>query len=300
MNLTLIKNTVTSKAGLAVLASKTHSPAILFGAGVVGIVGTIVLSSRATLKLGDVLDEFEEKKELSNNAKVAGRIKDETHKSNTVILHSRLVRDIAKLYAPSVILGIASVGALGGSHYILTKRNAQLTAALTAVTKAFQEYRGRVKSEFGEEKDYEFMYGVDSREVLSQKKNGEDKVTQVKTFGHGLSPYAKLFDEENINWQDTPEYCAWFLRLRQNYLNDRLRTKGHVFLNDAYRELGMEDTEAGAVTGWTWDGDTFIDFGVWTDDTLDGIKDFMRNKNGAIMVDFNVEGPIFKKLGRKF
>jgi hypothetical protein len=301
MNLSAIKQVVTSKAGMAVLAGQKHSPAILFGAGVVGMVGTVVLASRATLKLSDTLDEFEINKAASADALANERIGEDTHKKNGVILHTHLVLDIAKLYLPSVILGTASIGALGGSHYILTKRNAQLTTAFVALDKAFKEYRGRVVEDQGEDKDREYMYGTSTREVYSEKKNGEPKVTKIVTFGDGSSPYSVVFDMDNKNWQSQPEYNAFFLRQVQNYLNDRLRAKGHVFLNDAYRDLGMPDTAAGAVTGWLWqgDGDNFIDFGCWTDNTLADIREFMRNGDRGILLDFNVDGVIYDKLNKK-
>lgn len=303
MNLSAIKQIVTSKAGLAVLAGQKHSPAILFGTGVVGMVGTVVLASRATLKLSTVLDEFDEKKAMAVEAleNYPEEYTADMKKSDGVILRTHLVLDVAKLYAPSVILGVASIGALGGSHYILTKRNAQLTAAVVAIDKAFKEYRGRVVADQGEDKDREYMYGKSTREVYSETKKGEPKVTKVTTFGDGSSPYSVVFDMENKNWQSQPEYNAFFLRQVQNYLNDRLRARGHVFLNDAYRELGMPDTEAGAVTGWRWqgDGDNFIDFGCWTDDTLADIREFMRNGDRGILLDFNVDGVIYNKLGKK-
>lgn len=301
MNLSAIKQVVTSKAGLAILAGQKHSPAILFGAGVVGMIGTVVLASRATLKLSETLDEFELGQAQSEAALENNKIGDETAKSNNVILRTHLVIDVTKLYLPAVLLGTASIGALGGSHYILTRRNAQLTAAIVAIDKAFKEYRGRVVADQGEDKDREYMYGTSTREEYSETKKGEPKVTKVTTFGDGSSPYSVVFDNENKNWQPTPEYNAFFLRQQQNYLNDRLRAKGHVFLNDAYRELGFPDTEGGAVTGWKWqgDGDNFIDFGCWTDNTLEDIREFMRNGDRGILIDFNVDGLIYKNLNKK-
>lgn len=301
MNLSVLKQIVTSKAGLAILAGQQHSPAILFGAGVVGMVGTVVLASRATLKLSDTLDEFEVGKAQSEAALNNNRIGSETAKSNNVILHTHLVLDVGKLYLPAIVLGTASISALGGSHYILTRRNAQLTAAVIAIDKAFKQYRSRVIAEQGEDKDREYMYGTSTREEYSETKKGEPKVTKVTTFGDGSSPYSVVFDNDNKNWQPTPEYNAFFLRQQQNYLNDRLRAKGHVFLNDAYRELGFPDTASGAVTGWKWqgDGDNFIDFGCWTDNTLEDIREFMRNGDRGILLDFNVDGVIYKSIDKK-
>lgn len=304
MNIAALKTAVTSKVGLKVLAAQKNSPQILFGVGVVGVVGTVILASRATLKLDEVMDEFENKKAQSKRARAEypEKYTAEMSKSDNVVLHTHLVLDVAKLYAPSVALGVLSIAALSGSHVILTKRNAGLAAAYTTLDKAFKEYRGRVVADVGEDKDREYMFGTTEREIyVGEKKNGEPKIETVKSYGDGRSPYSKIFDEHNPNWQRTPEYNLFFLRLVQNQLNDRLRAKGHVFLNDAYRELGMEDTEEGAVTGWLakGDGDGFIDFGIWTDRNLEQVHEFKRGKNGEFLVDFNVDGAIFKKINKK-
>lgn len=298
------KTVVTSTVGLKVLAAQKHSPHILFGAGVVGVVGTVVLASRATLKLETVVEEFEAKKRLAHELKNDPEIGyDETMaKNDGVVLRAQFVTRICKLYAPAFFTGVAAIGCLGGSHYILNKRNAQLVATLGAVQKALSAYRDRVKNEVGVDREQELYYGVTEREVhAGEKKNGEQKIEKVRSFGEGVSPYAKIFDVENINWQPTPSYNLFFLRMVQNQLNDSLRANGHVFLNDAYRALGYTDTEAGAVCGWfkDGDGDGFVDLGIWTDRrTQEQIKPFMQGANGSLMLDFNVDGPIHKKLGK--
>lgn len=305
MNIATLKTAVTSKVGLKVLAGQKHSPKILFGAGVVGMVGTVVLASRATLKLDDVLDEFEAKKDLAKQVKSEHpeRYTDAMSKSDNLVIHTHLALDVVKLYAPAIGLGVLSIGALAGSHVILSKRNAGLIAAYTSLDKAFNEYRGRVIKDVGEDKDNEYMFGFVERDVhVGETKKGEPKIEKIRTYGDGRSPYAVVFDASNPNFQNTPEYNIFFLRMVQNHLNDRLRAKGHVFLNDAYRELGMEDTEEGAVTGWLWDretGDGYIDFGIWTDRNLEGIKDFRRGPEGSYLLDFNVDGAIYKNLKKK-
>lgn len=304
MNLSVIKTAVTSKVGLQVLAAKQHSPAILFGAGVVGVVGTAVLASRATLKLNDVISEFEEdaQKIVEVRTNHSDKYTDAQAKSDGIIIRTKLVKNIVKLYSPAIGLGCLSVAALTGSHIILSRRNASLVAAYTAVDKAFKQYRGRVINEMGADKDKEFMFGTSEREVYSQKKNGEPVVETIRTFGDGRSPYAVIFDESNQNFNREPSYNAVFLRHNQNYLNDRLRAKGHLFLNEVYRELGFPDTTAGAVTGWIYnsqDGDGFVDFGIWEDRSLEGFHDFMQGKNGSLMLDFNVDGTIFRDIEKK-
>ena len=297
------KQVATSKVGLAVLKGKTHSPAVLFGVGVVGIVSTVVLSSRATLKVSEVLDDFEQAKQTANTLKEdsPSTYTEDMHKHDMVVLHARMVMDLGKLYAPSLTLGCLSIAALGGSHVILTKRNAALTAALSAVNTAFNGYRSRVREELGSDKDLEFMYGVSEREETVTTKTGATKTVKTKTAGDCRSPYAKLFASDNFNYQSQIEANGWFLRLVQNHCNDRLKAKGYILLNDVYRELGLDDTEAGCVVGWIYDadgaGDQYVDFNCWKEGERGGINPFNILVDGSILLDFNVDGPIFKRLG---
>jgi hypothetical protein len=88
-----------------------------------------------------------------------------------------------------------------------------------------------------------------------------------------------------------------FLSNVQNYMNDRLKARGHVFLNEVYDEIGLSHTEAGAVVGWRWkkgSGDDFIDFGIW--DGTEVVNDFFNGREGALLLDFNVDGVIYNKL----
>jgi hypothetical protein len=89
-----------------------------------------------------------------------------------------------------------------------------------------------------------------------------------------------------------------FLRQVQNYANDLLRMRGHVFLNEVFSELGLSHTRAGAVVGWRWNkdsGDDYIDFGIWKG-RGEEVKDFFNGREGAILLDFNVDGVIADKI----
>ena len=114
--------------------------------------------------------------------------------------------------------------------------------------------------------------------------------------GDQHSPYAKIFDEYNPNWEKSPEHNLFFLKSVQNFMNDKLRANGHVFLNEVYKELGFEDTKAGQVVGWIYDpenpnGDNYIDFGIY-DPKDEKARDFVNGYERVILLDFNVDGPI--------
>lgn len=69
-----------------------------------------------------------------------------------------------------------------------------------------------------------------------------------------------VFDESNPNWSDQPGQNMMFLKSVQDFANDELRAQGYLTLNEVYKLLGFEQTEEGALSGWT--KDAFVDFGL--------------------------------------
>lgn len=302
MKLDAFKNLVTSKVGGHILKARIHSPKALFVAGVVGVVGAAVLASRATLKVTEVLDEHTEtleKIEAASEMDIDAYTEADV-KRDKVLLFAQTGFKLVKLYAPSVALGGLAIAALTGSHVILTKRNTALTAAYAALNKGWQEYRKRVVGELGEEKDREFLYGTVEKQYIRETDEGP-VVENVKIVDpSGLSVYAKFFDEHCPDYDRRfPESNLMFLRANQEHFNRILQTRGWVLLNEAYKALGIPETQAGAVVGWALseDGDNYVDFGIYRGDEMARL--FVNGHEGAIRLDFNVNGVVVGKIGEK-
>lgn len=300
MSLAAIRNNVTSKVGRQVLITKKHSPALLFGVGVVGVVATVVLASQATLKMEAVLEEAEKHKVEIGDALAMETDEYNEHDAQKDGVTNRVqtALKITKLYAPAFAVGIVSIGALTGSHVILSRRNVALTAAYAAVDKAFREYRGRVIDEFGRDKDQEFRYGTTEREIAVDTDQGVAvKTVKVVNKENKTDPYSFLFDRDTTqNWSPTPAYNLMFLKAQQNYANDLLNGRGHVILNDVLDMLGFQRTKAGAVTGWVkGHGDGYIDFGILSGNTYEGQR-FINGDEKSVWLEFNVDGVIYDLL----
>lgn len=311
INARKITNAVTSKVGRQGLKLQKKSPTIMFASGVVGVVATVVLASKATLKLEDILDEHDVNMSKAKGLHEAGgaetskgfqKYSDTDFNKDQAIIFGRTVGSLVKAYGPAIVVGSVSIGLLTGSHVVLQRRNEALTAAFAGVYTAFNEYRTRVKAELGEEKDLEFRYGTQDKEIYSEKKNGEPVVKTVKVVSEGAdgSMYAKFFDARNPNFQPNAETNIAFLKMHERYLNQRLEAVGHIFLNEAYDALGMPRTPEGQIVGWLKEnhiGEVApISFGLWDDERMDRFMDFLAGREDCILVDFNVDGPVFRNI----
>lgn len=296
--LSTAKTVVTSKAGRQILLGKKHSPTILFGAGVVGVVGTVVLASKATLKLDEIITENERKQAQASDLvqNTQGDYSASDYAKDMAQLKVRLVRDVAKIYLPAAALGVVSIGCLTGSHVVLTKRNTAIMAAYATVDQSFKDYRKRVIDKYGKDVDDELNYETELRAVTTKDEMGNDIVTSQRAIT-GHSQYARFFDQLCSPWQATPELNMIFLKSQQNYANDLLRARGHVLLHEIYDMLDIPRSKESTVVGWVKDGkgNNFIDFGIFDGDRP-AVRDFVNGREGAILLDFNVDGLIYNLI----
>lgn len=294
--MTNLKQLATRSIGRTSLILKKYSPEILTGVGIATGVAAGVLAVRATLKVEPVIEKIQEDlakvNDLQENSenldpKVVANLKGRVYGIGLL--------ELTKLYWPAVSLGAASIGCIIGAHGIMKKRNAALVVAYNAVEKSFSEYRDRVASKLGEDEEKSIRYDVQENEVVDEE-TGKKKVVTTVGRGH-ISPYAKFFDEYSQYWDRNAEYNLIFLRAQQNYANDRLNARGHLFLNEVYESLGIPHTQAGAVVGWTIskDGDNFVDFGIY-DISNDKAREFVNGIEKSILLDFNVDGVIYDKI----
>jgi len=287
--MSLVPESLLKTASRQLLVAQKASPKVLFVAGLVGVVGGAILACRATTKLEPKLEEF--KKELDTVSDKREVLTETTYSSRqyhkdltSAYVHHTF--SLVRLYAPSVILGSLGIAALTTSHVTLTRRNASLTAAYSALSMSYDAYREKIREEYGEERELELHQGA----IIKALNTGDD----VKVAGRGYSVYAKCFDEGSIYWDKDPELNKVFIQCQQNYANHRLHARGFIFLNEVYEMLGFEPTQAGQCVGWFLgtDGDNYIDFGLFVEANAPFINGYERN----VFLDFNVDGLILDKI----
>lgn len=285
---------------------RKHSPEILAGVGVVGVIASTVMACKATTKLSYILEESKDQldqiKTVAVDPAYADKYSEDDAKKDTTITYVQTGVKVAKLYAPSVILCAGSLGCLLASNNILKKRNAALSAAYMTVDKSFKEYRKRVADRFGEEVEKEIRYNIKAKEMTTVDENGNEVTETVKVMDgtddpNTYSDYARFFDESCAAWQNDAEYNLTFLKAQQQYANDLLKSRGRLFLNEVYRMLGIDETKAGQVVGWVYNpdnptGDNFVDFGIYNMQR-ERVRAFVNGYEPNILLDFNVDGVIW-------
>lgn len=297
-------------AGKAEFTIKKNSPEILLGAGIVGFVGTVVLACRATCRADEVLEFHRRKiKDINDAKEIADADPEgemsydiEIYRQDKAIRYLKTTGSLAKLYAPTVAVGALSLACILTSRNIMQKRYLGVVAAYNGLSAAFEEYRKRVRDEYGEGLDKHFRYGTTYEELPVYDENGKKtkEKEQVEKTETGMvmqtDDSCRFFDSSNPNWDKNPAFSMMWLRGQQNILNDILHTRGHVFLNEVYDALGFPHTPQGAVLGWIdGEGDDCIDFGLY-DQNKENVRRFVNGVDNVIMLEFNHDGVIWDKI----
>ena len=169
-----VMNLGNTKFGMQV---RKNSPEICLALGMVGFVGTIVLSCRATLKAEEVIDRHNDRmKKMKEAIEVADEGEFDSKREKAVIFAHTAV-DFMKLYAPSAALGAISMACFTQTYRTLNGRYIGAVSAFNGVTEAFQAYRNRVIEEEGVEKDRHYRYGskYTTAEVVTVDEKGKEK-----------------------------------------------------------------------------------------------------------------------------
>ena len=169
---------------------KSHE--ILVGVGVVGVVTSCVLACKATTKIDSVMDEYRKVEE--NIEKVlSGEIPSDDYtqadaENDLRIMRVKTAVNLAKLYAPSIILGGVSLGCIIKSHGILKNRYNAISAAYMTIDGSYKAYRNRVVERFGADVDKELKYGMKVEEITETTvdENGNEVTT--------TSEYKTMYD----------------------------------------------------------------------------------------------------------
>lgn len=204
-----------------------HSPEILTGLGIAGMIMTTVMAVKATPKALDLIAEAENEKYDSGNRED--------------LTKTEIIKAAWKPYIPAAITGAASVACLIGASSVNTKRNAALMTAYNLSATALSEYREKTLEAVGEKK-----------EQMIRNKVAEDRINKepvnpsaIIVSGNGST---RCFD--TITKRRFISDIETIKRI-VNELNRRMiNGEDYISLNEFYGELGLDDVSIGDELGW--------------------------------------------------
>ena len=210
-------------------ASK-HSPEILTGIGIAGMVTTTILAVRVTPK---ALECIKADSRQNHDGDPHAYTKKEAFKSAW------------KCYIPAAATGTLSVICLIGASSVNARRNAALATAYKLSETALTEYREKVIETIGEKKEKSVQEKVIEKKIKEAPVNNNE----VIITGHGntlcYDPMSGRYFNSTIEKIKAAEN-----KLNKQMLHDIC---GYASLNDFYDELGLSHTEVGDIVGWNTD-----------------------------------------------
>ena len=202
-----------------------HSPEILIGIGITGMITTTVLAVKATPKALQLIEE--RKREL------------DVEKLTPV----ETVKTTWKCYVPAAVSGAASVACIIGSNSVNARRNAALATAYKLSETAFSDYRQKVVETIGEKKEKVV------RDRVSEKQLQDNPIStkEIIVTGKGQT----LFYDQHSGryfYSDLEKIKRAENKLNKEIICDPFDSG--VTLNNFYEEIGLPGTATGDSLGW--------------------------------------------------
>lgn len=206
--------------------TQKHSPEILIGIGVTGMITTTVLAVKATPRALYLIAL--EKEEL----KVDKLTPVETIKATW------------KCYIPAMVLCAASTSCIIGANSVNLKRNAALAATYKLSETAFMEYREKVVETIGEKKEASVKDAIAKKKVEHKSAAKQEVVLTGKGNTLCFDSISGRYFRSDIDK----------LRKAENELNKRmLQCENYISLSQFYEEIGLTSTSISDELGWNVD-----------------------------------------------
>lgn len=209
-------------------ALKKHTPELLTGAGIAGMVTTTVLAVRAT---PEALRRLERKKKAEQCEKLTP---------------VQMAQAAWRCYIPAGVTGTLSVACLIGASAVNGRRNAALATAYTLAENTLRDYRSKVVETIGERKEESIREAIDRDRVEKDPPPVADAAF-IEGTGSTLC-YDGTFGGHFYSDKAALEAAA-------NKLNRQMSTmtEPYVSLNEFYAEIGRHPVKIGDNLGWNVD-----------------------------------------------
>lgn len=199
-----------------------HSPEILTGVGIVGMVSTTVLAVQATPKALRLIKQAEKEK-------------------GEELAKFEVIKTTWKCYVPATVTGTVAIGCLVGASSVNARRNAALATAYALSETALHEYRDKVVETIGEKKEQVVRDKVAEERI---KKNPASQNTVLVSSKGGTT---RCYDYMTDRYFDGD---IDVIKKGLNRFNAMLLREDYASLNDFYDEIGLAHAGLGDDFGW--------------------------------------------------
>lgn len=199
-----------------------HSPEILTGIGITGLLSTTVLAVKATPKALHLIDE---KKEENNTDELT---------------NMEVVKTCWKCYIPAAVTASVSVACLIGANSVNSKRNAVLATAYKLSESAFSEYKEKVIETIGEKKEEEVRDKIAKDRIEKNPVNNNEVIITGKGDVLCYDVVSGRYFKSDVDK----------IRKAENTLNKKLMNDMYCSLNEFYDLIGLPFTQMGFDLGW--------------------------------------------------
>ena len=206
-------------------AISKHSPEILIGFGITGMLSTTVLAVKATPKALQLIEEKKREKEVDK------------------LTVKETVQVAWKCYIPAATTAVVSTACLIGASSIHAKRNAVLATAYKIAETTHREYREKVIETLGEKKEEAIRDKIDKDKLDKNPVNNREIIITDDGDTLCYDAHSGRYFKINVNR----------LKRIENDLNRQIIYDNYYSLNDLYRELGLGPVALGDDLGWNLD-----------------------------------------------
>lgn len=198
-----------------------HSPEILVGIGVTGMVTSTVLAVKATPKAMILLEQAKEEK-------------------GDALTPVETVKAAWKPYIPAALLSVASISCIIGASAVNTKRNAALATAYAISERSLLTYRDKVIETIGEKKEKEIKEKIAQDEVNNKPVSNSQVIITSKGNTLCMDNITRRYFRSDLDK----------VKKVVNELNRQMITQNYVSLNEFYYAIGLDGIKNGSLLGW--------------------------------------------------
>ena len=202
-----------------------HSPEILTGIGIAGMITTTIMAVRATPKALILIEERKEEIDVDKLTPI------------------ELIKTTWKCYIPAAITGGLSIICLIGASSVNARRNTALATAYTLSESALKEYQEKVIETIGEKKEQTVRDAIAKDRIDKNPVSSREVIITEKGNTLCYDTISGRYFKSDIDK----------LKKAENELNRRMRDEMYISLNEFYYEIGLNSISIGDDLGWNID-----------------------------------------------